>query len=222
MALFLKNDTVYFQIPKTGGMWLNDVLRTQNLVSYGVADRHSDPVGVYLWHTPNMLKERVKAMIARRKLRLIAPDRMFCVVRNPYDWYESWFRYQSDPERNWRDWGTYRNTRLRHPIAALNGFPHGSFAQFVTAVADREPGFVSRMYDRYDSVDGMTVLRLETIRTEFPEFLRRTGARFNETKVKSHTAVNVSKRTQTEWTPALRGRIYDLERPAFVRYGYEK
>ena len=221
MALFLKNNTIFLHIPKTGGSWMSRVLYEQKLVSYGIGDKHSDashflvpPLG------KRLSKDWVKYALAVRRLRKTQP-KVFYVVREPYKWYESWFKYQCDEKRNWKDWGTTGNPLDWHPNMELNGLRESDFNSFVARMTDEFPGYVTQLYSRYGNLGQSRMLKLENIRDELCTFLDETGARFEHDAIQQEPDFWVSKKAPIEWDPALRARVAELDRAAFVSCGYQ-
>jgi hypothetical protein len=75
MSLILPN-SVFLHIPKTGGMWVREVLHNCNLVVKSYEFRHDIPVADERYHTINY---------------------RFCFVRHPATWYKSyWSMRNSD------------------------------------------------------------------------------------------------------------------------------
>ena len=64
-------------------------------------------------------------------------------MRNPFSWYESWWRYQE--ERGWPEWPN-RDVCPWHPNEALNGLGSNSFNQFMYKVVNERPGYVTEMF----------------------------------------------------------------------------
>ncbi len=65
-------------------------------------------------------------------------------MRHPLDWYESFYLYKSQPSLNWERDGEVDNFHRWHPNAVLNGLGEGrDFNDFVSAVMDRYPGYVT-------------------------------------------------------------------------------
>jgi hypothetical protein len=76
--MLVTNDFVFVHIPKTGGTFIDVVLRNHLAVADYQAERHAPHSSLPAkWrHLPS-----------------------FCVIRNPWDWYVSWYHYptQSKP-----------------------------------------------------------------------------------------------------------------------------
>jgi len=102
MAIVLRNGSVFFHVAKTGGRWVGNVLHELDLVERSVSPRHIDLVHYfYKDQAANMRPmQRIRNMLSGAGENN-APF-TFCFVRNPFDWYESWFRFMSRSDQNWR------------------------------------------------------------------------------------------------------------------------
>jgi len=125
MAILLKNNMMFYHIPKTGGNWVTKVLKENNLIDRILPEKHDTPA------------------IIRKKYPKIHPVKSFCFVRNPISWYESWFQYAT--MKRWRNWGKYR----WHPCKKLNGLGDKSFAKFIEKIIEKRPSYLSELYDLY-------------------------------------------------------------------------
>ena len=217
MALALKNDVLYMHIPKTGGTWLTDVLKSQNLVIGNVSGQHASwdrLTGTYgaSW------RQFVRRMRPGHRLIPNSPT-VFCVVRHPLRWYESWFRYMEG--RDWNDWGQVGNINKWHVCVELNGVEHSDFNAFMADINKRFPGFVSQLYARYINGSGAHWLRAENLTEEFIAFAKEVGLSVDEDAARSHERINVSKKQPIEWDPDVLAQTIAYDRAAFDRFGYD-
>jgi hypothetical protein len=225
MALYLKNDAIFLHIPKTGGSFISRILYDQGLVSYQIGGKHSEaphllvpPLGS---KRPNRRpKEWLKYFLAVRRLRRNPHPVLFHAVRNPYSWYESWYKYMSAQDRNWRDWGTKGQPLDYHPNMELNGICGVDFNEMMARMLDEQPGYVTRLYCRFGSFGRTRALKLENIAQELCVLLDEIGATYDRASVMDAPPYWVSKKTQIEWDPKLRARVAELDRTAFEIYGY--
>ncbi|WP_375257984.1 hypothetical protein [Citreimonas sp.] len=225
MALYLKNDAIFLHIPKTGGSFVSRILYDQGLVSYQIGGKHSDashilvpPLGS---KRPNRRpKEWLKYALAVRRLRRNPSPVLVHAVRNPYSWYESWFKYMSAPDRAWRDWGTTGQPLDYHPNMELNGIRGDDFNAMMADMIEKQPAYVTRLYCRFGSFGNTRVLKLETIAQDLCDLLDDIGAEYDRDKVLEEPPYWVSKKAPIEWDPKLRARIAELDRAAFEIYGY--
>jgi hypothetical protein len=167
---------VFVHIPKTGGTFIQTVIAEH----LPVVD-HEPMIGDATWsHTPyGDLPAEWRSLPA------------FCVVRNPWDWYVSWFHYQVDrgprrrPAAEGRDpWGKHAvwTGALRSGEAdfkeAVTRACTGAFDHPLAPVM-REQGldFYSARVQEIagPAVDqpNFTVLRFERLRRQLARYLRR-------------------------------------------------
>ena len=125
MAILLNNNMMFYHIPKTGGNWITQVLKENNLIKRILPEKHD---------TPEIIK---------RKYPKICPVKSFCFIRNPITWYESWFQYAT--MKRWRNWGKYK----WHPCKKLNGLGDKDFNNFIENVIEKRPSYLSILYDKY-------------------------------------------------------------------------
>lgn len=222
MALFLKQDAIFLHIPKTGGSFVSRILYDQKLVAYQIGGKHSDashmlvpPLGTA------RPKEWLKYALGVRRLRRNPAPMLVHAVRNPFSWYESWFKYQRDEKRNWRDWGTKGQPLDYHPNMEVNGISSEEFNDYMMRMIDEQPGYVTRLYCRFSSMGNTRILKLENIAKDLCDFLDDIEAPYDREKIHSEPPYWVSKKAPIEWNPKLRSRIVDLDRTAFEMYGYE-
>ena len=142
---------------------------------------------------------------------------VFCFVRHPLRWYESYWKYQM--KMGWIEYGTPGDPFDWHPWAILRGIRSDDFNTFVAELLEREPGYVSRMYGWY--VDGFVdfVGRQERLAEDLVEALRRAGERFDVEAIRGAPRVNVSL-APLQWDPVLRREALRLEYAALRRFGY--
>ncbi len=95
MALVLKCGAVFLHIPKTGGSWVEKILYDNDLIAYETGHKHATVERVIYPHT---YREGLKFLINRSIPKLVGkptfhePPFMFCFVRHPLKWYESWWK----------------------------------------------------------------------------------------------------------------------------------
>ena len=99
MALLLKNNGVFLHVPKTGGIWVGQVLKNLGLVKAELGGPHQD-FERYFWYDRFHRDAKVSRNLLRRRLgilpRVDPKCFKFCFVREPLNWYESWWRYAGD------------------------------------------------------------------------------------------------------------------------------
>jgi hypothetical protein len=150
MALILKNGALFLHIPKTGGTWVTKVLREGGLLRCSIGHRHANLDHLLAPGWQGLGRKLEWCWKRSRYLRTHPRPFTFCFVRHPLDWYESFYLYKNQPSLNWERDGDLDNFHRWHPNAVLNGLGEGKeFNEFVTAVMDRAPGYVSALFSHY-------------------------------------------------------------------------
>jgi len=232
MALVLKNGAIFLHIPKTGGNWITDVLEKNNLVTGSLGFKHADIDRLFV---PSLNSEKMllKYFLKRRMESILSrmlgtsgkqKPFMFCFVRHPLTWYESWFKYMSQPSRLWRMWGDEKAHVVWHPNSVLNGLGHKDFNQFVRNVVRKRPGYVTELFGWYTKPQIDFVGKLENLREDLITVLKMMGLDFDEESIRTHPKVGVSPKPAQEivWDKDLKEEVYKLEYAGIVRYGYDQ
>ncbi|TWT89101.1 hypothetical protein Mal64_25930 [Pseudobythopirellula maris] len=216
MSLVLKNKAVFLHIPKTGGNWIREMLKELDLIDRQLGHKHAD-------HARYLAAARSETGWRRRIQPSPKRPFTFCFVRNPLKWYESWFKYQSQPKWNWRDWGDAKDPDNWHACAMLNGLGGSDFNAFVERALDKRPGFVSEMFGWYDAPAVDFVGRQENLREDFLKAIKAMGLEVDEDRVREFGKVGVSPKPmeRIEWRDDVRRRAALCEYAGLVRYGYQ-
>lgn len=218
MALILKNNILFFHIPKTGGNWVEEVLAKQGLVKARISDKHA----TYDYVCKQPLSPKIKKMIrqsnARRRYLTKCP-RMFCVVRHPVTWYESWFRFQTS--LNWRSWGSVGNMGDWHVLSDLNINSDEDFNRFMWNVNRNLPGFVSQLFARYINNSGAVALKNENLALDLTEYLESCDVACDREAILNAKRVNESPRITVQWDQKLLQETLLNERAVLQRFDYE-
>jgi hypothetical protein len=196
----IRANALFLHIPKTGGTWIEQALMQSGLaiepvdVIDGVTYRH--PV------LPN-IKDRFPFT--------------FTFVRHPLSWYESWWKFQAG---QWIEF----EPGVWHPQRVLEPFRSDNFSDFIRHCIDREPGYVSRMYEWYIGPPGQQFVdfvgRYECLVDDLVRILTILEQPFDEAALRTQDRVNVSRRLRGEpvWDDDLKRQILALEVPAIRRY----
>lgn len=224
MAVILKNGAVFLHIPKTGGNWITHVLEELDLIKGHIAHKHADMDHFVLAPKPRnraaIIYSAIKELVYFRKNA--AKPFMFCFVRNPLAWYESWYRYMLQPSRQWRSWGDERSIRKWHPNAPLNGLGSDDFNDFIRKVIFKRPGYVSEMYSGYATSLIDYVGKQENLVEDFIKVLRIMNVNFDEGFVRGFGEIGTSPKTENDivWQNDLKRQVALLEYAGMIRYGY--
>ena len=211
MAIALKNDrAVFLHIPKTGGNWVRKTLEQLRIYqrSLRVCHKHAS-------------LDRVTAALNKRRNKPL--PFLFCFVRHPASWYESWFKYMTQPARNWKHWGKDRYGKSWHPCAPLDGLGATEFNQFVDNCLSQAPGFVSRLYRHYDNGRDLSFIgRIENLQADLLSVLQELQFDVSAADLQRVSPVNVSPQPKSpvEWDPDLYAKMLNQETDALHRYGY--
>ena len=225
MALVLKGGAVFLHIPKTGGNWVTAVLRECGLVEGSIGTKHAD-INRVLFPSMSTRREIRRLRVLKRfvkRLLFYSRDKpfMFCFVRHPLTWYESWFKYMSQSNCRWRNWGDEKDINRWHPGALLNGLGDSSFNQFVRNVIGKRPGYVTELYGWYTAPEVDFVGKQENLREDLIQVLNILNLEFDEDFVRNFRKVGVSpQEDKITWDPDLREEVLKLEYAGIVRYGY--
>lgn len=224
MALRLKNGAVFLHVPKTGGNWVTRMLEELDLVELELGHKHCD---VDHFFTPHIVDRKGLLKYTTRRMLNRLPFRdkpyMFCFVRNPLTWYESWFKYMEQPSRRWLEWGNEHNVFDWHPNAILNGLGDCSFPEFVRRVNEKRPGYVTEMFGWYTSPQIDFIGKQECLADDFIKVLELMGVEFDEDFIRGYGKVGESSVSVAEpvWPEDLRLETALLEYAGMVRYGYQ-
>jgi hypothetical protein len=241
MAVMLNCGAVFLHIPKTGGSWVTDILRSQGLVRKEFTHIHADMVRVryynsgtasavrssYEW-AKSLVPRKLKALGPAQRLKKSAEQACesslpfyFCFVRHPLRWYESWWRYMCG--RSGADWASESDLTSWHPCGILRELGDPEFATFVRNVNRVRPGFVTELYGLYTQQGIQFVGQQERLVDDLVDVLKKLNVNFDEQQIRESKRVNVSKteRLPIEWAPDLEFQTTQFELAGMARYGYE-
>jgi hypothetical protein len=222
MALLLKDGSVFLHVPKTGGRWVGKVLVAAGLVKSHLGHMHADadrvlsPFGGSGRHLLMYLLKRRLGLLPRKQ------PFMFCFVRNPLDWYESFFNYNCEPAVNWRYEGDVHDPHNWHPNAQLNGLGSADFNCFVRNVITKYPGYVTEMYGRFATPQISFVGKQENLCEDLITVLKKLQMPFDEQFIREFGKIGVSPKRSTGlvWDPDLKAEVIRLEYAGLTRWGY--
>ena len=232
MALALKDGTVFLHIPKTGGNWVREVLAELDLVDTEIAYKHAaaERVSIQPYFDKYWEEKLAPTHITHSfdSYPVYRPPDMFAFVRNPISWYESWFKYQSDPERIWKHSGDRRGLIDWHVCKPINvvgdkiGKEGLKFNDFMRAVIKKCPGFVTCMYHSYMALGSIIYGRQEKLSTDLVQILQMLRIDFDPEFVLNYPKTNVSLEPENPivWDKDVLEEVTRLEYAGIKGYGY--
>lgn len=231
MAIKLINGAEFLHLPKTGGSWVTEKLESNNLIASHFGHMHAN-------YDLTLYYERIRKMDGRqhllaamkllmKKIKLNQHSTLdqntpfrFCFVRNPFSWYESWWKYSKG--RDWREFGVENSSLKWHPNSALNGLGSNDFNEFIWNVIKKRPGYVSELFFSYTKPGISMIGRIEHLREDLEYILSFINLKFDKKDLLTSSKINVSKTPsdEIEWDPKLKAMIKNIELPAFIHFGY--
>jgi Sulfotransferase family len=203
MSLHLtQSNSLFLHIPKTGGTWIEEALKAA-----GVAATYSQSFNQDVTWRHHLLGQQTGKY-----------DFIFAFVRHPISWYESWWKFQT--ALRWVEF----EPGVWHPQRTLEQCASDNFTEFIQLCLEREPAYVSRMYEWYIGPPGYEftnfVGRCEHLADDLVRVLRQVGEKFDEDILRSVVPANVSPVLYGKpvWHEALKGRMTLLEKPAIRRF----
>ena len=226
MSLILKNGAVFLHIPKTGGNWVTKMLQEMDLIDKSVSSKHADIEHFFNPHVSGraqLLKHTARVMVDPHYLS--TKPFFFCFVRNPLTWYESWFKYMEQPDKQWMHWGKDGNVVSGwHPNQMLNGLGGGvSFPEFVQNVNRKRPGYVTEFYGWYTRPPMNFIGRQEDLADDYIKLMQAMNVDHDEDFIRNYGKVGASPEPKDElvWPEGLKKQTALLEYAGMVRHGYQ-
>lgn len=229
MSILLKNNAVFLHIPKTGGTFLRKVIVAAGLRQLDFGYEHADMERVlhsFKYYPVNAI--RTSFLLRKNIDTHVSKCFKFCFVRNPYSWYESFWRFMK--EYDWTDFSNYRTknrfglpTDEWNPIDPIMHCASNNFDEFIQNVLNEQPGFVANLYDRYANPQYINFIgKQESIIEDSITIFERLGISVSENIFHEIGKVNESQIPKPVWDEQLKKRIYESEENAFTKYGYNK
>lgn len=231
MATLLNGGVLFLHLPKTGGSWVRHVLREQGLVKMEWPHPHPDfdrVVNLPRYYPFHYAKQSIKHQSLTLH-REVQQSYKFCFVRNPYSWYESYWRFMKG-----RDWESFHEERQQerafflkrpwHPNAFLEQIDEDDFAGFMHHVLTKYPGYLTQMYGWYAPPGEIDFVgRTESLVEDLLTVLETVGGEIDEEAIRNTEKVNTSpdRIERPTWTEELRAEVRRLETPVFERFGYD-
>lgn len=227
MATLLKGNAVFLHVPKTGGTFLRRLFVAMDLVRFNFGRDHGDmerTINVSGHYPGNHLLRSLQ--LGKNLDRHVGRCYKFCFVRNPFDWYESFWRFLQDhPGESFQP----RKTRTRfgfkydawHPWTGLEQCADPDFNRFIKNVAGQFPGYLTQMFGWYADPRHIDFVgKHETLLEDIQVVFNHLKVAYDPAVVDTLGRVNESRAARPVWDRENRELIYRLEYPVFWRYGY--
>ena len=225
MAIKLKGRAIFLHIPKTGGTWVEKVLQQLGIAESSVGHKHADLNRAIF---PHGLKEAIpwtfhafiRKLTGKSTLNESIP--VFCFVRHPLTWYESWWKFNQ--KLNWPTWGHVEDVNNWHPCSALNGLGDPDFNRFIENVVSCAPGFVTGLFLRYIGEGSPILGRQESLEQDLLTILDTLGYRIDKENIRLPRRANESMipaNRVISWDDTLRSEVLKLEYPILRRCRYD-
>lgn len=206
MAILLPN-SAFIHVQKTGGTWVREVLRRTDLLVEELRSINKKTSTEFIKNSVHC----VPTWDARfRERRLI-----FCFVRHPLTWYQSYWAFK-DGQEKW-------NRRKPFDRKCRSA----SFTQFVEGVIKNysSEGYLTGLYREYTEPCNF-VGKFENLTEELVRALRTANEDFQEELIRATAPMNVAygRPEETEscvYPEELAKRIMDIERSAVMKYDYD-
>jgi len=230
MTIKLKGGAEFLHIPKTGGSWVEEFLKENDLILEYFGHPHAD-------YDRNLINKittgreclEEAARLAKNKLlgkkrtpvnEANSPVFRFCFVRHPLSWYESWWKYMQG--REWNDWGTQNSKDDWHPNSVLNGLGSSDFNEFVSNVVNVRPGYVTELLYAYTKSGISYIGKTESLREDLGVVLDFLGLRYDRDSLSKSPKINTSKveHSEIQWDPDLKKMVKKLELPSLIHFDY--
>lgn len=236
MALLLNCGAVFLHIPKTGGLWVRQVLEDEGLVHHRLpTHEHADMERVMNISRCGSDRQLGRYVAARRiekvfrkwpSLRLSTPDLptdtfTFCFVRHPLKWYPSWYRYMI--QEQWPEAKESPRIEKWTPFAPPRQCRGADFNDTMRRLAGHFPGYASSLFDRYAATNISFVGKQENLTEDLIAVLRKLNVNFDEDRIRGRGKINATKSPSSDlWDPELK-RLYEkLDYRAIYRFGYDQ
>ena len=203
MAIYFPDRyALVLHIPKTGGFWIEEAAKR---------------VGLALQHIPSLRDETRADRHCFRVDCELPVDMVYAVVRCPFAWYESWWRYQAARPHNWDEWNW-------HPTYPLQACRNADFNGFLAAALQREPGFLTRLYEQYigplESPKADLIGHTETMVVDFQRFLAAIAWPEPPGVLANIPPQNTGggRLGQPVWARTYRRQVYETEKKIFEEF----
>lgn len=201
-------NSIFFHVPKTGGTWVTTVL--ENTVP-GAEKLHID-----YENKLNLRRQHVYPSKVPRKVR--GSKLLFCFVRNPYEWYRSFWSYRVPA-----GWDLGHENENINPSVVDVRCGNKDFNEFVLNCVKVFPkGLLTTIYKKY--VDHVHFVgRQESLREDLVKILSSAGETFDYKYIMGKGKLNESSanyKVNSVYLDETKERLYENEKWVFERFVY--
>jgi hypothetical protein len=142
---------------------------------------------------------------------------IFLFVRNPIDWYESYFKYIL--KLKFKRFSSSINHL--HPMSSLNDCYSEDFNIFIDNIIKKEPGYLTNLFARYVHSDKVSFIgKQENLAADLIEALGQTSLTFDERKILQFPEVNKSEEKRIDWSKKNYSLILRHEKLIYHKFKY--
>ena len=221
----IDHDLEFLHLPKTGGVWVEKALVSSGIRikrfghEHGTYDRVlAEKLTGNGWLPPRLGR---RIFQTRRKLgRPVLQPKRFCFVRNPFKWYESYWRFMM--EHDWFMYGYPNDPERWHPWSDLLHIQESDFNRFIERVIKERPAYLSSLYLSFCK-PGMTYIgKTESLSHDLEMILKLENVSHTSEAILEQGKANTSdsKKLPIEWEPDFRKALYLSEFSAFTVFDY--
>ena len=163
------NKSIFYHIPKTGGIWVRKVIDKIGINGIETKDFKLHPLGLRKKHTtPDFTKEEEKKDLFS-----------FTFIRHPVEWYKSFWNFRMD-----REGGPMIRQANIYKKFILDSCWSYNFDKFIDNVIERVPeGFLTKLYQYYigEKKDKINFIgKTENLNEDLIKALTLAGEKINE------------------------------------------
>ena len=229
MSSLLKCNAVFLHVPKTGGTFLRFFFERERMKLINFGYEHADmerALHSFKYYPANALK--TSFLIGKNIDDKVKNSFKFCFVRNPYNWYESYWRFMMDYQ--WNDFATLRNKNKLgikvdnwNPFSTLLPFANDDFNLFIKNVINNKPEFLTDLFNRYADPKHINYVgRYENLMDDVENIFNTLHVKFNKQHFANQEKFNFSKTAKPVWNETIKTQLYESEIEVFKRFGYDK
>ncbi|MDA9589719.1 hypothetical protein N9R65_02895 [Opitutales bacterium] len=226
MSLIFKNNPLQFiHLPKTGGVWVEEALKRAGVAvcrrghEHGDLDRVlSDQLSFNGWVNPRIGRRLYQ--IKRKTGNPIQQPRRFCFVRNPFSWYESYWRFMM--EHSWFQYGHPNDPERWHPWSEILHIQENDFNRFIERILQERPGYLTNLYMSFVK-NGMTYVgKTENLANDLESILQKESIKHDRDIILAQKKRNTTNhdKLKIEWDINLKKQIFHTEITSFLQFNY--